>query len=71
MSASSNTAINAAIANTDILDQRYYEPVLQTDAACFYYPELGPNETVTFVGQCDQSIAVVENFNATEVRYAI
>ncbi|XP_026333313.1 uncharacterized protein LOC113240270 [Hyposmocoma kahamanoa] len=66
LSASSNTAINAAIANIDILDQKYYEPVLQTDAACFYYPELRPNEPVTFIGQCDQSIAVVENFNAAE-----
>ncbi|KPI92172.1 Apolipoprotein D [Papilio xuthus] len=67
LSAASNTAINTAIANIEVLDNRYYENIDQSDSACFYLPDLGPNDPVVFPGQCDQTIPVVQNFDP--VRY--
>ncbi|XP_013135715.1 PREDICTED: uncharacterized protein LOC106101136 [Papilio polytes] len=67
LSAASNTAINTAIANIEVLDNRYYENIDQSDRACFYLPDLGPNDPVVFPGQCDQTIPVVQNFDP--VRY--
>lgn len=58
-------AINNAITTINVLDNRYYEDVAQTDVACFYLPVLSPNEAVTFPGQCDPNIPVISNFNPT------
>ncbi|KAI5642834.1 lipocalin / cytosolic fatty-acid binding protein family domain-containing protein [Phthorimaea operculella] len=62
----SNNAIANAISSVDVLDQRYYEPVSQTDDSCFYLPETGPFETAIFPGQCDPNITVTPNFNAAD-----
>ncbi|KAG6455295.1 hypothetical protein O3G_MSEX009121 [Manduca sexta] len=64
LSAAANTAINNAIANIDVLQNRYYERIDQSDNACFYLPDLGPGEPVEFVGQCDTNVPVVQAFNA-------
>ncbi|XP_037294072.1 uncharacterized protein LOC115446804 isoform X2 [Manduca sexta] len=64
LSAAANTAINNAIANIDVLQNRYYELIDQSDNACFYLPDLGPGEPVEFVGQCDTNVPVVQAFNA-------
>ncbi|KAJ2953455.1 hypothetical protein O0L34_g1049 [Tuta absoluta] len=61
-----NTAIATALAAVDVLDQQYYEPVSQTDDACFYLPETGPTESAIFPGQCDPNITVVANFSAAD-----
>ncbi|XP_049878078.1 uncharacterized protein LOC126375226 [Pectinophora gossypiella] len=64
LSANATTAINAAIRNIRVLNNDYYSPINNTDNACFYFPE--PNGLpVRFRGQCDESISVVTNFNAT------
>ncbi|CAH2044979.1 unnamed protein product, partial [Iphiclides podalirius] len=62
LSAAANTAINNAISNIVVLDNRYYENIDQSDAACFYLPQLSLNEPVVFPGQCDPNISVVQNF---------
>lgn len=51
----------------DVLQQKYFEEIKQTDEACFYLPEHVPGQTVTFIGQCDENIPVVQNFNVNRV----
>ncbi|CAH2094770.1 unnamed protein product [Euphydryas editha] len=63
LSAVGNTAINNRIDQIDVLNNTYYENIDQTDDACFYLPESIPNQPVDFVGQCDETIPVVQNFN--------
>ncbi|XP_050354414.1 LOW QUALITY PROTEIN: uncharacterized protein LOC126776158 [Nymphalis io] len=63
LTAAANTAINTVIANVVVLDNRYYERTDQSDEACFYLPDAVPNQPVEFVGQCDENITVVQNFN--------
>ncbi|XP_069360734.1 uncharacterized protein [Maniola hyperantus] len=58
------TAINKTIEQINILQDRYFEPVDQSDTACFYLPELPAGGPVIFPGQCDPNIQVVQNFNA-------
>ncbi|CAH0728579.1 unnamed protein product, partial [Brenthis ino] len=65
LSASGNNTINNKIAEIDVLDNKYYEKIDQSDAGCFYLPETNPGEPVLFDGQCDPNIPVVQNFNAT------
>lgn len=64
-----NIAINNAIANVNVLDNIYYENIDQSDDACFFLPEAVPNQPVVFVGQCDENINVVQNFNVSRVSY--
>ncbi|XP_046971595.1 uncharacterized protein LOC124538552 isoform X1 [Vanessa cardui] len=64
LTAAANVAINNAISNIVVLENRYYETIDQSDEACFYLPEAVPNQPVEFDGQCDESIAVVQNFDA-------
>ncbi|CAB3249407.1 unnamed protein product [Arctia plantaginis] len=61
----SATAIDASMSNIDVLDNRYFDTIQQTDEDCFYLPEIGPNDPVTFIGQCNPNIPVVTDFNAT------
>lgn len=61
------TAINNAIENIDVLNERYYEDIDQSDEACFYLPVLSPNDPVIFPGQCDTNISVIQNFDAARV----
>ncbi|XP_038206911.1 uncharacterized protein LOC119828740 [Zerene cesonia] len=59
-------AINSLMSNVDVLDQRYFQNADQSDAACFYYPNIPQNEPVIFPGQCDPNINVVSSLNLTE-----
>ncbi|KAI8424832.1 hypothetical protein MSG28_006760 [Choristoneura fumiferana] len=63
LSASSETAIDQAMAPINVLGNEYFETTSQSDESCFYLPELGPDDSVIFRGQCDQSIPVVQNFD--------
>ncbi|XP_037876122.1 chlorophyllide A binding protein isoform X2 [Bombyx mori] len=63
LTAASNAAINTAIANINVIDNRYFENMDQSDRACFYLPDLAPGEPVVFVGQCDPNIPVMRNFD--------
>ncbi|XP_064074025.1 uncharacterized protein LOC113399468 [Vanessa tameamea] len=65
LTAAANNAINSAIDNVVVLDNRYYERIDQSDEACFYLPDAVPNQPVEFEGQCDENISVVQAFNAS------
>lgn len=60
-------AINNAISDYDVLDNRYYETVDHTDDGCFNLPDLAPGDPVVFGGQCDPNLPVVSNFDASRV----
>ncbi|XP_047536967.1 uncharacterized protein LOC125070976 isoform X1 [Vanessa atalanta] len=62
LSAAGNIAIDDKIAQIDVLDERYYESIDQSDRACFFLPDVRPGEPVVFNGQCDPNIPVVQNF---------
>lgn len=68
MSTTANSDINNAMANIDVLSNVYFEPVDQSDNACFYFPDLAPGEAVILPGQCDDDLPVVRNFEADKVR---
>lgn len=59
--------INAIINNIEVLNNRYYETIDNSDEGCFYFPTPGLNTPVIFRGQCDQSINTVMNFDAVRV----
>ncbi|XP_047033930.1 uncharacterized protein LOC124640271 isoform X1 [Helicoverpa zea] len=65
LSAAGSLAIDNAMAAVDVLRNKYFEDIPQTDSACFYYPVLGPNDPVIFPGQCDANIPVVQNFDVS------
>ncbi|CAG9789457.1 unnamed protein product [Diatraea saccharalis] len=65
LSSAANDKINEIIDTIDVLGQQYYEKIDQTDDACFYLPELGPDDSVIFRGQCDENISGVQNFDAS------
>lgn len=67
LSNTSSIAIDNAIAGNAVLDNDYYEPVAQTDDACFYLLDIEPGEPVIFPGQCDTNIRGIENFDASRV----
>uniref|UniRef100_A0A2A4JTG0 Lipocalin/cytosolic fatty-acid binding domain-containing protein n=1 Tax=Heliothis virescens TaxID=7102 RepID=A0A2A4JTG0_HELVI len=55
--------IALVVANTQGLNENYYQATSQSDASCFYYPaELIENE-VRLPGQCDTSIRGVASFD--------
>ncbi|XP_063628207.1 uncharacterized protein LOC134799701 [Cydia splendana] len=56
------TSINQIIDSVDVLNNRYYQEIDNTDAGCFYYPYADGNPVV-FRGQCNESIPVVTGFN--------
>lgn len=59
-------AINETSSQVNVLDSRYYAAVNRSEESCFYFP--APNgKPVVFRGQCDQTIDVVMNFNASGV----
>lgn len=62
----SSFAINQIINSIDVLDNRYFFHMDQSDDACFYYPPPG-NTLVVFPGQCDLAIPVVANFDVRAV----
>ncbi|XP_045502727.1 uncharacterized protein LOC123699752 [Colias croceus] len=65
MSNADTQVINNLMSNINVLDDRYFQNTNQTDAACFYYPDIPLEEPVIFPGQCDQTLPVVTNFNIT------
>nr|XP_049704849.1 uncharacterized protein LOC110376413 isoform X13 [Helicoverpa armigera] len=65
LSAAGSLAIDNAMAAVDVLRNKYFEDIPQTDSACFYYPVLGPNDPVIFPGQCDANIPVIQNFDVS------
>lgn len=56
-------AINKAIDDINVLNNRYYQTINNTEESCFYFPEVNKNETVSFRGQCDMNIPTVQNFD--------
>ena len=62
-----NLAINNAMENITVLDNKYYENIDQSDDACFFLPDAIPNQPVVFTGQCSENINVVQNFNVSRV----
>lgn len=64
----SSTAIDVAANNIDVIQNKYFELISQSDESCFFYPDLSPGEPVIFPGQCDPNISGVANFNAARVR---
>ncbi|XP_068619407.1 uncharacterized protein [Battus philenor] len=65
LSTNAINSINQVINRVNVLNDRYYVRITQSDAACFYYPEPSPGKPVLFRGQCDQNMTVVTNFNLT------
>ncbi|KAL4702780.1 hypothetical protein ACJJTC_002320 [Scirpophaga incertulas] len=55
--------LNEKIDQVNVLNNRYYVTIDQTDASCFYYPEVDSNTPLKFRGKCDQNIQAVSNFN--------
>lgn len=69
--ASSNIAINQAIAPILALDERYYETVDQSGVACLIpiFPIQHEGSEIIFSGRCeDTNIPIVQNFNFNRVR---
>lgn len=62
-----NNAINDVIESIQVLEEQYYEGNSQTSEDCFYFPQLEAHEPVTFFGQCDESIPVVQGFDSARV----
>lgn len=68
LSEQANNGINQIINNVQVLNDRFYKVIDNSDEACFYYPE--PNgEPVIFRGVCDENIPVVTNFETESVSY--
>lgn len=72
LSAQGNTQINNLLANspTVTLRNEYFEPIDQTDYACFFFPDLAPGEPVIVPGQCEPNVPVMQNFDASLVRFS-
>ncbi|XP_063831228.1 uncharacterized protein LOC135080516 [Ostrinia nubilalis] len=60
-------AIDEVVNSVQVLNNRYYQIVNNSDAACFYYPvpDFSSNG-VTFRGQCDDTIEVMQNFSVAD-----
>ncbi|CAG4957186.1 unnamed protein product [Colias eurytheme] len=66
LTAESNQRIESVMSNINVLDNRYFQNADQSDAACFYLPDIPLGEAVIFPGQCDPNIATVSNFNMSD-----
>lgn len=67
LTAASSTAIDNAMANIDVVENRYFQSIDQSDQACFYLPEIAAGQPVIFPGQCDTTITGVNNFSPSRV----
>ncbi|XP_050551204.1 uncharacterized protein LOC118275267 isoform X3 [Spodoptera frugiperda] len=65
LSNTGNAAINDAITNIDVIDNRYFDNTDQSDEACFHLPDLAPGEDVVLPGRCDTTIKGIDDFNIT------
>lgn len=62
-----NDSINQIMNSIDVLNARYYYDIDHSATGCFYYPEIDSSTAVTFRGECDMDIPVVQNFDAVAV----
>lgn len=69
LSNTGNAAINDAITNIDVIDNRYFDNTDQSDEACFHLPDLAPGEDVVLPGRCDTTIKGIDDFNITAVSF--
>ncbi|KAJ8714188.1 hypothetical protein PYW08_007808 [Mythimna loreyi] len=67
LSPNSELAINAIMDDVLYLDKRFYKIQNQTEGGCFYFPEPQDNVPVVFPGQCDETVAVIQNFNLADL----
>lgn len=71
MSIAANTAITQTINNIAVLDEQYFVVTDQSANGCFVLPEPTLGEPTIFEGQCDESIAAVQNFDPVRVSFTI
>ncbi|CAF4867620.1 unnamed protein product [Pieris macdunnoughi] len=64
-SAQANDFMNNVINRVDVLYNRYYNEVDQSDEACFHYPTLSKDEPVILKGRCDLNVTVMPSLNMT------
>lgn len=62
--------MNNIINNTEGLLEEYYITSDQSDEACFYVPDVNPNEAPVFRGQCE-TISGVQGFNIQRVSLSL
>lgn len=67
----SQEEVNQIIDSILDLNHIYFHQTDQTDDGCFYFPEPSPDQLVEFIGPCDDSIPVVENFDIPNVRICL
>ncbi|CAH4038097.1 unnamed protein product [Pieris brassicae] len=65
-SARDNEIMNNVINSVDVLNNRYYNDVDQSDKACFHYPTLLKDEPVILPGQCEVNVPVIPSLNLTK-----
>lgn len=70
LSANATSAIDQIIDSIQVLNNRFFETVNNSDDACFYYPEAN-GQPVIFRGICDQNIPVVTGFDAGQVTFTL
>uniref|UniRef100_A0A2H1WEV9 SFRICE_011468 n=1 Tax=Spodoptera frugiperda TaxID=7108 RepID=A0A2H1WEV9_SPOFR len=61
-----NAAINEVITKTQGLTNKYYQITDQSDEACFYYPDITPNDSIIIPGQCDETISGFAPFDINQ-----
>nr|WFP52431.1 polycalin [Plutella xylostella] len=66
LTAEAEAAIDAKIAEIDVLEQRYFRRRQHTPEACFYYPPPSATTPIIFPGTCDLNIPVEQNFNVLD-----
>ncbi|KAF9806882.1 hypothetical protein SFRURICE_005839 [Spodoptera frugiperda] len=62
-----NAAINEVITKTQGLTNKYYQITDQSDEACFYYPDITPNDSIIIPGQCDETISGFAPFDINQI----
>lgn len=65
--AQATETINNIINTIPVLDNRYYTTKDQTADGCFFIPTPEPGKEVVFPGSCNDDIAVVNNFDISQV----
>lgn len=63
----SQALIASQMSLVQVLEERYFEDTDRSEDACFYLPELSLNEPAVFVGQCNENLPTVQNFDAVRV----
>lgn len=50
-----------------VLEEQYFVETDQSEDACFYLPDLTLEEPVIFIGQCNENLPTMQNFDANRV----